>query len=192
MDWKKANFSIFSHYRVSRRGSNGWTCLELTKWGTLNLPNFTHNSTSIPYLMQSERFKKALFHGLFDSTNKTTLRYSSNDFGIQSVAKSWLSNTTNSSSNTSSTTTTTRIYSTTTTQAPTATSTTSTSIPLTTTTTTSGYVKNKNRISYLPHCNGTVITANNLIDIDGIVSIPAVQSSMSVRGATKVWQLALR
>ena len=27
-----------------------------------------------------------------------------------------------------------------------------------------------------------MITANNLIDIDGIVSIPAVQSSMSVRG----------
>ena len=60
-----------------------------------------------------------------------------------------------------------------------------TSIPLTTTTTTSGYVRNKNRISYLPHCNGTVI-ANNLIDIDGIVSIPAVQSSMSVRGATRL------
>ena len=70
----------------------------------------------------------------------------------------------------------------TTTHAPTATSTTSTSTPLTTTTTTSGYVKNKSRVSYLPQSNGTVITTNNLINIDGIISIPAVQNSMSVRG----------
>ena len=99
MDWKSDLQHIQPLSSVTTGALMVGLVWELTKWGTLNLPNFTYNSTSIPYLMQSERFKKALFHGLFDSTNKTSLRYSSNDFGIQSAAKLWLSNTTNSSSN---------------------------------------------------------------------------------------------